>query len=90
MLTNCQQNENTVLFKPNPTDSSKFIMCNNGIAVEMQCPVGTFFDATLNICNFEKSHEISSQTVNEVGTTSLDTKTIESMDCSDFNSYGFR
>ena len=52
MVEYCLKNGESVLYKPNPTDLSKFIMCNNyGILFEMQCPAGTLFDAQLEICN---------------------------------------
>ena len=52
MVEYCIQNGESVLFKPHPTDLSKFIMCNNnGMLFEMQCPAGTLFDAQLKICN---------------------------------------
>ena len=52
MVEYCLKNEESVLFKPHPTDLSKFIMCNNyGILFEMHCPTGTLFDAQLKICN---------------------------------------
>ncbi|XP_018571935.1 uncharacterized protein LOC108911476 [Anoplophora glabripennis] len=37
---------------PNYTDCSKFISCNNGQQVSMDCPPGTLFDTTRNVCNF--------------------------------------
>ncbi|XP_060533809.1 uncharacterized protein LOC132706475 [Cylas formicarius] len=37
---------------PNYTDCSKFVQCNNGQSVSSECPPGTFFDVTQNICNF--------------------------------------
>ena len=52
MVEYCLKNDESVLFKPHPTDLSKFIMCNNyGILFEMHCPTGTLFDAQLKICN---------------------------------------
>ena len=52
MVEYCLKNGGSVLFKPHPTDLSKFIMCNNyGILFEMHCPTGTLFDAQLKICN---------------------------------------
>ena len=42
MVEYCIKNDESPLFKPHPTDQSKFIMCNNnGMLFEMQCPVGT-------------------------------------------------
>ena len=44
MVEYCIKNDESPLFKPHPTDQSKFIMCNNnGMLFEMQCPVGTLF-----------------------------------------------
>ncbi|KAJ8916664.1 hypothetical protein NQ315_000309, partial [Exocentrus adspersus] len=37
---------------PNYTDCAKFINCNNGQQAALDCPPGTLFDTTQNICNF--------------------------------------
>lgn len=37
---------------PNYTDCSKFISCNNGQSVTMDCAPGTLFDTKKNICDF--------------------------------------
>lgn len=37
---------------PNYTDCSKFINCNHGYSVSMDCPPGTLFDINQNVCDY--------------------------------------
>ncbi|MCE2196872.1 hypothetical protein GQ599_10090, partial [Streptococcus thermophilus] len=38
---------------PNPSNCSNFCECvDEGVALQMPCPGGLLFDATLYICNF--------------------------------------
>ncbi|XP_076044489.1 peritrophin-1-like [Oratosquilla oratoria] len=43
--------EQAVYF-PLPSDCSKFCECNKGIAFEVDCPSGLFFDDHLNVCSW--------------------------------------
>ena len=41
-----------ITFVPNPDNCSTYFKCDNGIAVEMECPVGLYFCNQLDLCTW--------------------------------------
>ncbi|KAG5876780.1 hypothetical protein JTB14_038406 [Gonioctena quinquepunctata] len=53
---------------PNYTDCSKFISCNNGQSMPMDCPPGTLFDTKQNVCDHpNKCSCFNGQSGSEIG-----------------------
>ncbi|KAJ8942591.1 hypothetical protein NQ318_006221 [Aromia moschata] len=40
------------LYLPHETECGQFYECHAGTPVLFQCPEGTYFDVTWNVCNF--------------------------------------
>lgn len=53
LVTQCPQaNKEQVTFLTHSEDCTIFYMCNWGIPLEMKCPDGLHFNATLNVCDW--------------------------------------
>eukprot|EP00088_Acartia_fossae_P046087 TRINITY_DN4970_c0_g1_i15.p1 TRINITY_DN4970_c0_g1~~TRINITY_DN4970_c0_g1_i15.p1 ORF type:complete len:155 (-),score=44.30 TRINITY_DN4970_c0_g1_i15:105-569(-) len=70
-------------FLADPTDCSKFYICDGGLAWQQTCDPPLWFDPTLNICNWSDNVECMPTTTTDnghtttekVGTTTEDTVT---------------
>ena len=47
--------ENEISFLPSPVDCSKYYVCANSEAIEMNCPEGLWFNSELNVCDFSEN-----------------------------------
>ena len=50
-----------------PSDCAGFIMCSNGIAFEMDCPIGTLFSASLLVCDFPHNVDCAGRPADDDG-----------------------
>ncbi|KAF9797981.1 hypothetical protein SFRURICE_020747 [Spodoptera frugiperda] len=73
----CPADFSTDLLLPHEADCGKFYSCVHGNKVEMECPVGLWFDVTLQYCSwpFMVQCNVTSTTTSSTTTTSTTTTT---------------